>query len=145
MQIHEIMSTDVVTVADDATVADAVDRLLDSGVGSVIVVDDGTPVGIVTESDALRVARDTGKPLADIGVDEVGHAPVVTTRPSRSIASVARLMTDEEVKKVPVLDGIDLVGIVTMTDIVWRLPELRQEATDIASLRGEWSPKRERK
>jgi CBS domain-containing protein len=140
MQVRDIMSTDVVTVGVDATVGDAVDRLLDSGVGSVIVVEDGTPAGIVTESDALRVARETGKPLSEIGVGEVGHAPVVTTDPSRSVASVARTMTAEGVKKIPVLDGLDLVGIVTMTDVVWRLPELRQEASDIATLREEWSP-----
>ena len=140
MQVRDIMSTDVVTVGADATVAAAVDRLLDHSVGSVIVVDDGTPTGIVTESDALRVARETGKALSDIGVSEVGHAPVVTTDPSRSVASVARRMTDEGVKKVPVMDGVDLVGIVTMTDIVWRLPELRQETSDISTLREEWSP-----
>jgi len=140
MQVRDIMSTDVVTVLAGATVADAVDRLLQNGVGSVIVVDDGTPVGIVTESDALRVALDTGKPLADIDVRAVGHPAVVTTTPSKSIPTVARVMADEGVKKVPVMDGIDLVGMVTLTDIVWELPAIRQEQGDIAALREEWSP-----
>lgn len=140
MQVRDIMSTDVVTVPAGTTVADAVDRLLDNGVGSVIVVDDETPVGIVTESDALRVALDTGKALGDIGIREVGHPAVVTTIPSKSIATVARVMADEEVKKIPVMDGIDLVGIVTLTDIVWELPAIRQEHNNIATVREEWSP-----
>lgn len=135
------MSTEVVTVPLDATVADAVDRLLDNGIGSVIVVDsDGNPAGIVTESDVLRVARETGRPLGDIDVEAVGHGAVVTTTPSKSVATVARLMADEGVKKIPVLDGIDLVGMVTLTDIVWHLSTLRQELADAEALRDEWGP-----
>jgi len=141
MRVRELVSTDVVTVPADGTVADAVDRLLTAGVGPVIVVDnDDHPVGIVTESDALRVARSTGKPLSAIAVSEVGHQPVVTTTPSRSILTVARRMADEGVKKVPVLDGLDLAGIVTLTDIVWQLPALRREAAELASVREEWEP-----
>jgi len=141
MQVRDLMSTAVVTVPADATLEAVADRLLDAEVGSVVVVDsDGNPMGIVTESDVLRAARDTGRPLADIAISEVTHRPVVTTTPSRAISTVARQMTDEGVKKVPVLDGIDLVGIVTMTDIVWELPALWQEAGEIRALRDEWSP-----
>jgi len=141
MQVHELMSTDVVTVPVDATVADAVDRLLGAGVGSVIVVDDaGDPMGIVTESDALRAAREVGRPLTEIDVRAVGHRPVVTTTPSTSVPGVARLMADEGVKKVPVLDGLDLVGVVTLTDVVWHLSSLREEMSAIEAAREAWSP-----
>jgi len=140
MQVHDLMSTDVVTVTVDATVATATDRLLDAGVGSVIVVEDGNPVGILTESDVLRAARDTGSPLGDIEVRDIGRRPVVTTTLSTAVTTVARLMADEGVKKVPVLDGLDLVGIVTLTDIVWALPSLRAETTAIEAVREEWSP-----
>lgn len=139
MQVRELMSTDVVTVTVDATVADVVDRLLDHGVGSVIVVDsDGNPTGIVTESDVLRVARETGQPFEEIDVTAVGHGAVVTTTPSKSVATVARLMADEGVKKIPVIDGIDLVGMVTLSDIVWQLSTLRKEHADAEGLRHEW-------
>lgn len=140
MQVSELMSTAVVTVDVDATLSVAADRLLDAGVGSVIVVADGDPLGILTESDVLRAARDTGLPLADIDVREVANRLVVTTTPSTAVGTVARLMADEGVKKVPVLDGVDLVGIVTLTDIVWELPSLRGEATAIEAVREEWSP-----
>lgn len=140
MEVRDIMSTDVVTVGADETLADTADRLLAAGVGSVIVVEDGGPVGILTESDVLRAARDTGRPLRDIDVRDVGHRPVVTTSPSTAAPTVARLMADEDVKKVPVLNGVDLVGIVTVTDIVWALPELREETAAIEAVRDEWSP-----
>ena len=141
MQVQDLMSTDVVTVPADATIAEATDRLLENGVGSVIVVDsDDTPLGIVTESDVLQVALDTGDSLSDIDVRAVGHPSVVTTTPSRSISAVARLLAEEGVKKVPVMDGLELVGILTLTDIVWHLPALRQEATDIGAVREKWNP-----
>lgn len=141
MQVRDLMSTDVVTVPAEATVAAAVDRLFEADVGSVIVVDaDGDPVGIVTESDALRVARETGKPLADIGVREVGHRPVVTTTPKKSIPTVARTMAEAGVKKVPVMEGLDLVGMVTLTDIVWHLSALRQESAAIEAVHEKWGP-----
>ena len=141
MEVRNIMSTDVVTVGAGGTLADTADRLLAAGVGSVIVVEDGEPVGILTESDVLRAARDTGRPLRDIDVRDVGHRPVVTTSPSTAATTVARLMADEDVKKIPVLDGVDLAGIVTLTDIVWALPELRDETAAIEGVRDEWSPR----
>ncbi|PSP82905.1 signal transduction protein [Halobacteriales archaeon QS_6_64_34] len=141
MQVRDIMSTDVITVGADATLADATTRLLDAGVGSVMVVEDGEPVGILTESDILQAARETGRALGEIEVRDVGHRPVVTTSPLTAATTVARLMADEEVKKVPVLDGVDLVGIVTLTDIVWALPSLRAETAAIKAVRDEWSPR----
>ena len=141
MQVRELMSTAVVTVDVEATLADAAGKLLDAGVGSVVVVDaDGNPLGILTESDVLEAARDTGSALQAIDVRDVGHRAVVTTTPSRAVTTAARVMAKEGVKKVPVLDGVDLVGIVTLTDIVWALPSLRAEATGIEAVHEQWSP-----
>lgn len=142
MQVRELMSTEVITVGVDATLADAADRLIDTSVGSVIVVDAADhPLGILTESDMLKAARGTGDPLAEIDVRDVGHRPVVTTDPSSAVPSVARLMADEGVKKIPVLDGVELVGIVTLTDIVWALPSLRAETAEIEAVHDEWEPR----
>ncbi|MBX0294446.1 CBS domain-containing protein [Haloarcula nitratireducens] len=141
MLVRDLMSTEVVTVPADATLDDAVGRLLDEGVGSAVVVDGGDPVGIVTESDALRAARETSKPLAEVGIRAVGHRPVVTTTPSTAIPTVARRMADEGVKKVPVLNGVDLVGIVTLTDIVWHLSDLRSETSRFEAARKAWDPR----
>ncbi|WP_262177888.1 CBS domain-containing protein [Haloarcula laminariae] len=141
MQVRKLMSTAVVTVDVESTLDEAVDRLLGAGVGSVIVVEEGDPLGILTESDALRAARDTGRPLAAIDVRDAANRLAVTTTPSTAVGTVARLMADEGVKKVPVLDGVDMVGIVTLTDIVWEFPAIREKATAIEAVREEWSPR----
>lgn len=141
MLVSELMSTDVVTVPVDATLARVTGELLANGVGSAIVVSpEGNPVGMVTEADVLEAAHESGRPLADIDVTAVTERPVITTKPSVSVPTVARTMAAEDVKKIPVMDDMDLVGIVTLTDIVWHFTSLRREATELAEARDKWSP-----
>ena len=64
----------------------------------------------------------------------------MTAAPDETVQHVARRMADEGVKKVPVMDDIDLVGIVTLTDIVWHLSDLRSEAAEFAEMGREWGP-----
>lgn len=132
------MSTDVVTVDRDASLATAVERQLSAGVGSVVVLDDGAPCGIVTEHDALEAALRTGHSLDEIPVAKLAHGSVVTTQPGTTVQAVARRMADEGVKKVPVIDGIDLVGILTLTDIVWHLSDIRKELSEVDGARERW-------
>lgn len=141
MLVNEVMTTDVVTVPHGASLREAVERLLTERVGSVIVVDDGGgPVGMVTETDVLRAAYKTEAPLSEIAVADLSHQPVVTTAPNRTVNHVAYVMAKEGVKKVPVMEDMDLVGIITLTDIVWRLSDIRQEATEDAEMPDEWDP-----
>lgn len=136
--VRELMSTDVVTVDSSASLAEAVEQQLESGVGSVIVLNDGNPCGIVTEHDALEAALRAGRPLHSVPVAKLAHGSVVTADPETDVQTVARRMAEEAVKKVPILDGIDLVGIVTLTDIVRHLSDIRSEASEIEAARDRW-------
>ncbi len=141
MLVESLMTTDVVTVRGDGTLRDAAERLLDEEVGSVIVVDgDGNPSGIVTETDLLRATYKTDAPLSEIPVAKLSHRPLVTTKPSATVQYVAHRMAKEGVKKVPVMDDLDLVGIITMTDIVWHLSDIRKEASALDAAHKEWAP-----
>jgi CBS domain-containing protein len=135
------MSTEVVSVPESATLREAVSLLLDNGVGSVVVTgESGHPNGIVTESDALRAAHATGDPLQEIAVTDLSHRPVVTTEPSATVEGVARTMVEASVKKVPVLDDLDMVGMVTLTDVVWHLSDIRQQARGYGEAFSRWDP-----
>ena len=72
--------------------------------------------------------------------EETGEDVVKDALSSVSVPTVARQMAAEDVKKVPVVDDVDLVGIVTLTDIVWEFTSLRREATELAAAREKWSP-----
>lgn len=134
-----MMTTDVVTVGRDGTLADAAEALLANDVGSVIVVDDdGTPGAILSEADLIRAGYETGQPFVEVPVDGIGHRPVVTIEPTASVSLLAERMEREGVKKVPVMDDLDLVGIVTLSDVVWHLSDIRREAGELASARERW-------
>lgn len=141
MLVRDLMSTDVVTVPMEATLQVAAERLLTNDVGSVIVVDEaGAPMGILTESDLIRAAHESERPFTDIDVQQVGHKPVVTIEPDATISRVAGMMADEDVKKVPVMEDFELVGIITLTDVVWDLSDIRKEASDLEAARQKWDP-----
>jgi CBS domain-containing protein len=141
--VKDVMTSQVVTVHRGATLRAAVERLLAERVGSVIVVDEkNIPVGMVTETDVLKAAYKTEAPLDEIAVTDLSHRAVVTTKPNRTVQHVARKMDDENVKKVPVMDDLDLVGMVTLTDIVWHLSDIRKEATELAEIPDRWDPSR---
>lgn len=138
MLVGELMTTDVVTVEDGAMLDEVVEKLLINGVGSVIVTDDGNLSGIVTESDVLHAALETGRPLAELPVQKLQHGPIVTTNADKPVQAVARRMADNDVKKVPVMDDLDLVGILTHSDIVWHLSDIRDEVSQLDAAHDRW-------
>lgn len=138
MQVREIMSSPVVTVRSDATLREAVGKMLDRGVGSVVVVDSG-PVGIVTSTDVLRAMYRGGGALADVAVTRVMSRELATATKKTSVTTALDTMERRKVKKLPVRDGIELVGIVTMTDIAQHQPDAVNEVRGRVSHRGNWS------
>jgi CBS domain-containing protein len=141
MFVKDLMTTDVVTVRADVTLRDAIRRMLAEGVGSVVVVDnDGNPGGIVTETDALYAVYQAEAAPEDIDILTVTHSPSLTAKPSMTVQTLARKMADENVDKAPVMDDLDLVGMVTRTDIVGHLAEIRKEATRLGQPHKEWDP-----
>jgi len=137
--VNEIMSTDLVTVDVDATLRGVTKRLLTASVGSVVVTNDGNPTGLVTESDVLRAAHETGKSLAEVPVRPLCQEPLVSIHPEKSVQHAVREMQAKDVKKLPVVDGIDLEGIITLTDIVYHLSEIKTEARDLAEDHYSWT------
>lgn len=120
MEIREVMTESVVTAPPDAPVRQVAELMRERNVGSVILVDDdGAPVGFVTDRDlavsVLADGRDGGEPAG-------GHAsaPVVTGEPAMSIEDATELMARHGIRRLPVLDGGRLTGIVTLDDIAAR-------------------------
>lgn len=138
MQVREIMSSPVVTVADDESLRGAVGAMLDRGVGSVVVVDTG-PVGIVTRTDALRAVHRDGGSLADVAARKAMSRDLVTVTKRTSVTSALDEMARHGVKKLPVRDGIELVGIVTMTDVAEHHPDAVNEVRGRVSREPDWS------
>ena len=140
MLVRELMTTDLVTAPIEASMQTVAKRMLEARVGSIIITNDGTPTGIVTESDALRVGYATKKPFSAVPVQAVMSHPLVTIEPTATVRAATERMVDEEIKKLPVISGLDLHGILTMTDIIRAHSELLKEARTIEQGRGLHDP-----
>lgn len=126
------MTTEVIKVETDSTLREAVGKMLRNGVGSVVVVDDDTPTGIITEKDALSAAYSTGASLEEIDVSDVARRTPVTTNPSQTVMGAMNEMIENNVKKLPVIEELELVGIVTISDISEQISEIRKEAVRLS-------------
>jgi CBS domain-containing protein len=119
MEIREVMTASVVT-AEPATPVQAVAALMrERNVGSVVLVRDGAPVGIVTDRDlAVGVLAD-GRGGEDHALDHAS-SPVVTGEPGMDVTEAAELMVRHAIRRLPIADGGRLTGIVTLDDIAAR-------------------------
>lgn len=142
MLVREIMSTDLVTVDHEGRLDDVAGAMVENRVGSVIVVGDEQPLGIVTETDVMLAGLLAGERFAAISVVDAMSSPLVTVSPDETVRAAAERMKTEEVKKLPVADGLDLVSIVTMTDVVYHETDLIEEAHRRAERREEWESDR---
>ncbi|MFC7059543.1 CBS domain-containing protein [Halovenus salina] len=138
MQVTDIMSAPAVTVKTDATLYDAIAVMLEHSVGSAVVVDDWM-VGIITRSDILRAAYAAGSELDSIPVTRGMSDDVVTTKPDTSVRHALELMKAHDIKKLPVVDDLDLVGVVTATDIAQHQPERVRELQNTIERRDDWT------
>lgn len=140
MTIRDVMSTDLVTITLDETLQTAVTRMLDNRVGSVVVMSGGKPVGIITETDVLAVGTTFESSFEDIPVNRTVSQNLVTVSSETSVDEAVETMREYGIKKLPVVDDGDLVGIVTMTDLVYHHHELAREARKLEMERDrEWN------
>jgi len=142
MLVADIMVADVVTCDADATVRTAGRQMLECGVGSVVVVGADAPVGILTETDTVRAGVVTDRPFDDIAVREVASTPLVTTRGDVTVRKAVSRMTEEGIKKLPVVEDADLLGIVTRSDVASHYREFVREAHALDDRREDWERRR---
>ncbi|MFB3133542.1 MAG: CBS domain-containing protein [Rhodothermales bacterium] len=109
---------DVWSVHPDDTVLDAIKVLAEKDIGALIVIEDDKPVGIFSERDYARNVYLKGKSSPETLVRDVMAAPVICVRPDQSVDECMALMTEKRFRHLPVLDGGELVGMVSIGDLV---------------------------
>ena len=118
LQVKDLMSTDVAVVGPDQTMAMAAIMMADDSLSSLVVVDKGTVAGIITEKDFLERVVAKGKSALDVKVRDVMSCPVVTVSSQATVFEAGRIVEEKHVKRLPVVDGSKLVGIVSQTDLI---------------------------
>ena len=136
MQISQVLRRkghEVATVPAEESVRDALAVLARHGIGALVVSADGERIdGIVSERDIARGLHERGADLLGEPVSSVMTAEVHTCVPTAGVHDLAQMMTDRRVRHVPVVDGDELIGIVSIGDVVKaRLDELEQERAQL--------------
>jgi CBS domain-containing protein len=109
---------DVLQIEADVTVFDAVKRMVEAGVGSLLVSDGGEVAGIFTERDYLRRMTLEGRDDKDTAVRDVMSSPLVVVTPQNTIDECMAMMTDRRIRHLPVVEDGEVVGVVSIGDIV---------------------------
>ena len=109
---------DVVSIGPDATVFEAISRMVENNVGAIVVVDGDALAGVFTERDYLRRIALEGRTSRETKVADAMTADVVTVEPDASVDACLGLMTARKIRHLPVLDGGALVGVVSIGDCV---------------------------
>jgi len=124
VQLREIMTAGVVTAPPRASAVSVARQMRDSRVGSVVIVDPGgAAAAMVTDRDlAVRVFAAGVDPEAPVG--EHASRPLVCGEPEMGLDEAAALMVQHRVRRLPVVDGDSLAGIVTLDDIAVRTGDL---------------------
>ena len=122
MQVVDLMTTDVITVSSETGIRDAARLMFRNRVsGLPVTTSDGTLAGIITEADFLRLEVDRQEGASELGdtVGDVMSPGVVTTGPDTEIYDAAKMMTFQDIKRLPVVDDDSrLLGIISRADIV---------------------------
>ena len=131
MQVGSVMRTKLVTATREETAADAIRKMLDAGIGSVVVVEDNRAVGIFTERDVLRLAGE-GADFERARLAQAMTRDPLTVGVDDGILETATLMGDRKVRHLPVVQDGNLVGMVSIRDVLGFLAEklyLEQDET----------------
>jgi CBS domain-containing protein len=120
-QLSEILGEkgrQVLEIEADASVFEAVKQMVEANVGSLLVTEGGKVAGIVTERDYLRRVTLDGRTDKDMAVREIMSSPLIVATLETPIDECMALMTDRRIRHVPVVDGGEVVGVVSIGDLV---------------------------
>lgn len=122
--VRDVMSIDVKVVRPDTSVKEIVATMNKFDVGSIVVVQSERPVGIITERDVLRRLVEPSLAPETLTARQVMTSPLLSIKETATIEEAAKLMAKKKIKRLPVMDNEKLVGIVTFTDIVFKVPTM---------------------
>ncbi|MEM4734291.1 MAG: CBS domain-containing protein [Candidatus Thorarchaeota archaeon] len=142
MSVKEIMTTSVVTMPPTATVLEVARSMTKMNIGSVVIVEAGRAVGIVTETDIVRrlVAEELDPRKTSVG--EIMSSPIVHVTPETPLTTAMRLMARNDIRRLIVLRNDSLVGIITSRDILEWSPELIDILVESLRMKGGGRPVR---
>jgi CBS domain-containing protein len=117
LKVEDVMTTDIITIDVNATVKKAAKIMDKNGISCLIAARKGKAIGIITERDLLKRIIVESKDPEKTKVKEVMSSPLEVVAPGTDLEKALRLMFRKKIKKLPVVDEDNLLGLVSLTDI----------------------------
>ena len=136
MEVKEIMNTDVKTVGDETSIQEAAEVMTKYRIGCLIVISGNKLLGIITERDVLEKVVAKNLPASTTKVKVIMTKKVYMVEPDMEIAEAAELMIKQNIKKLPVVKGNKLIGIITATDICSVEPKMLEDLGKLLMIPG---------
>jgi CBS domain-containing protein len=116
--ILEAKGSETFEVGPEASVYEALNILADKNVGALVVTDGGKLVGVISERDYARKVVLVERSSQDTLVSEIMSSDVMTVDPTSSVEDCMELMTERHIRHLPVVEGGQLVGVISIGDVV---------------------------
>lgn len=120
---RDLMTAPAECLSSSDTLADAARQLAKHDVGSMPVVDGGRLVGVLTDRDIVVSGLAKGLDTNSATVGEVATSDVVTVNAGDDAAAVAKVLAEKQIRRVPVVDGDEVVGVIAQADVARKLDE----------------------
>jgi len=133
LRVGDVMVREVITINENATVREAAEVMNKFEIGCLIAVRKGKAVGILTERDLLKRVVAEAKDVNKTRVKDVMSSPLVVVEPDLDLEEAVKLMFQMKIKKLPVVDGKRLVGLVSLTDIARFQPQMMKILKQLAA------------
>lgn len=134
MIVRDVMNKNVVVAEPEITIKEAAGIMSQYHIGSLVILKNKKIVGIITERNIL-IAVAHGKDAELTTVEEVMSKDVITVAPDKTVEDAVNLMIEHKIKKLPVVDGDKLIGIITASDIIVVEPKLIEGIANLISIK----------
>jgi CBS domain-containing protein len=117
---------DVYSIAPEASVFEALEMMAKHNIGALLVMSEGNMVGIVSERDCIRKVELRGKSSKETQVREIMTSDVITVDCGQPLEECMSLMIERNIRHLPVYDGSELVGLLSVRDVLREVVEVQQ-------------------
>ncbi|MEE8285429.1 MAG: CBS domain-containing protein [Gammaproteobacteria bacterium] len=121
---------DIWSIGPEASVYDAIELMADKEVGALVVLEGDSLVGVLSERDYARKVVLQGRSSKGTKIKEIMTSHVVYARPTQTVEECMALMTDKRIRHLPVMDGDELLGVISIGDLVKAIIEEQQHVIE---------------
>ncbi len=133
LKVEDVMVKELITIDASASALEAAEIMDKYDIGCLIVVKEKKPTGIVTERDMLKRVLLQQRDPNETSVNNIMSRPLIVSTPKTEIRDAVRVMNERRIKKLPVVEDGNLLGLVSLTDVVRSLAYFEHAISSLCS------------